>query len=171
MVRSENRESRGRRPRLSCKEEKKRFRPSESENTAADRQSLVGCLTPTLRNPYAGHGGSHLPRSPPHAPRLVARSFLGPVDHCAHDHIPIGARTRWGPPGWPVGAGSAFPLASGGISAFGAFRHRFEHELQSSLRHSAAADGRAAWPASLDRPGRSEWRQRDRVSGAAVQIA
>jgi lactate permease len=44
-----NRESRGRRPRLSCKEEKKRFRPSKSILGPAGS----GCWTVIRRNPYA----------------------------------------------------------------------------------------------------------------------
>ena len=47
-----NRESRGRRPRLSTKEEKKRFRPSVSQHTCVAGCLLGASLTPVLRKPY-----------------------------------------------------------------------------------------------------------------------
>lgn len=49
-----NLESRGRRPRLSLKEEKKRFRPSSYNIGQLSPNARVAILTDFLRNPYAG---------------------------------------------------------------------------------------------------------------------
>ncbi len=48
-----NRESRGRRPRPSLKEEKKRFRPSVITIVKYEAIPLVACWTLALRIPYA----------------------------------------------------------------------------------------------------------------------
>jgi L-lactate permease len=126
MIGPWNRESRGRRPRLSCKEEKKRFRPSESENTAADRQSLGGCLTPTLRNPYAECRPYYSATVPPHALRRVPRSYsllliillmivfrLGRAPGGARR---AGRSVRGRPSRWPPGASAPLGLFVTGSS-------------------------------------------------------
>jgi hypothetical protein len=49
-----NQESRGRRPRLSAKEEKKRFRPSSLKDSPDGERPQGARPTPALRKPYAG---------------------------------------------------------------------------------------------------------------------